>query len=94
VRKSAQQVVTLALDILDSAAYRSNTEKVDTIEVRLALAALWCILKDRRPLLDYWHHATNLSPHPWVNCRESHYGIKTALRREGWHAPVRNPPRS
>jgi len=36
--------------VLDRAAYRSNTEKVDTVKVRLALVELRCILKDRRYL--------------------------------------------
>lgn len=87
-RTSIQRVVTLALAVLDKAAYTSRTQKVDTSEVRLALAALWCILAERAALDAYWHRATNVSGHPWEGCRESYYAIALALRKEGWAAPV------
>ena len=56
-RASIQRIVTLSLAVLDRAAYGSDKEKRDTTEVRLALAALWCILRDRKALLDYWDRA-------------------------------------
>ena len=83
-----QRVVTLAVEVLDAAAYGSNTHKVNTTEVRLALAVLWCILREKRWLHEYWHKANNVSGHPWESCRKAHYGIKRSLRDEGWHAPV------
>jgi hypothetical protein len=87
-RTTIQRVVTLALKVLDRAAYRSRTEAVDTEEVRLALAALWCILKDRRSLLSYYEQAQGPSNHPWESCRAPYWGIAKALRDEGWDAPV------
>jgi hypothetical protein len=47
---SIQRIVTLALAVLDRAAYASRTHKVDSLEVRLALAVLWCVLRDREGL--------------------------------------------
>jgi hypothetical protein len=80
--------VTLALNVLDHAAYRSRTDKVDTTEVRLALAVLWCVLQERGALKDYWHSATNVSGHPWESCRHPYKLIAKACRDEGWDAPV------
>lgn len=88
-RAAGQRVVTLALSILDHAAYRSRTDTVDSVEVRLAIGALWLILSDREPLKAYWHRATNVSPHPWESCRQPYYAVAAALRKEGWDAPVR-----
>ena len=87
--KAMQRTVTLAIQVLDEAAYASRTQKVDTLEVRLALAFLWCILRDRAALEAYWYKANNVSGHPWESCRQAHYGILTALRGEGWEAPIR-----
>jgi hypothetical protein len=86
-RKSIQRVITLAVEVLHVAASRSRTEKVDTLEVRLALAVLWCILTDRKALDAYWHKANNVSGIPWESCREAYYQIKATLREEGWDAP-------
>ena len=83
-----QRVVTLALAVLDRAAYASRTQKVDTVEVRLALAALWCILPERSSLLAYWYRATNVSGHPWESCRLPYYQVAQALRDAGYDAPV------
>lgn len=87
-RASIQRVVTLAVAVLDRAAYGSNTHAVDSDEVRLALAVLWCILREKRWLREYWHKAQHVSRRPWESCREAHYGIKHSLREEGWDAPV------
>lgn len=88
-QRSMQRVVTLALQVLDQAAYLSRTEAVDTTEVRLALAALWCVLEDRRALLFYYERACAPSRHPWDTCREPYYHVAKALRNEGWDAPVK-----
>lgn len=58
------------------------------MEVRLALAALWCILEDRSSLHAYWHRATNVSGRPWESCRLPYYQVAAALRKAGWDAPV------
>jgi hypothetical protein len=81
-------VVTLALQVLDRAAYRSRTHTIDTEEVRLALAVLWCIMRQRDALNAYWYRANNVSGHPWDSCRKSYYAIAATLRGEGWDAPV------
>lgn len=83
-----QRVVTLSMGILDRAAYASRTQTVATNEVRLALAALWVILRDREGLKAYWHKANNVSGHPWDGCRHPYYKIAKSLRDEGWDAPV------
>lgn len=87
-RATVQRIVTLALAVLDRAAYGSRTHCVDTEEVRLALAALWLILRDRTGLLAYYEKARAPSGHPWESCRLAYYQIAAALRREGWDAPV------
>jgi len=87
-RASIQRIVTLSLAVLDHAAYGSRTHKVDTAEVRLALAALWCVLRERKALMDYWCRATNVSGHPWESCRLPYYAVCAACRNEGWDAPV------
>jgi hypothetical protein len=87
-RTSIQRIVTLALAVLDHAAYGANKQKRDTVEVRLALAVLWCILREHRWLDAYWQRANNISGVPWEGCRESYYGICKTCRDEGWEAPV------
>ena len=87
-RTSTQRVVTLALAVLDRAAYGSRTHRVDTEEVRLALAVLWCILRNRPALDAYWERAQAPTGHPWDSCRHGYYLIAKALRDEGWDAPV------
>jgi hypothetical protein len=87
-RASLQRIVTLALAVLDHAAYASRTHKVDTMEVRLALAVLWCVLSDRTGLEAYWTRAGNVSGHPWDTCRLPYYQIAKSCRDEGWDAPV------
>jgi hypothetical protein len=74
--------------VLDRAAYISRTHKVDTIEVRLALTALSCVLENRTGIMAYWNRANNVSGHPWESCREQYYLIAKTCRDAGWHAPV------
>ena len=88
-RAAGQRVVTLALSVLDRAAYRSRTNTVDSVEVRLAIGALWLVLRNRASLRAYWHRATHVSGHPWESCRQPYYAVAAALREEGWDAPVR-----
>jgi 4-amino-4-deoxy-L-arabinose transferase-like glycosyltransferase len=85
---SIQRIVTLALAVLDRAAYASRTHKVDSLEVRLALAVLWCVLRDREGLKAYWTSAGNVSGHPWDTCRLPYYQIVKACRDGSWDAPV------
>lgn len=88
-RRSRQRVVTLALAVLDEAAYRSSTQRVDTLPVRLALAILWCMLSDRRGLATFWERAQrDRAPHPWDTCRQNYHAIAAACREDGWFAPV------
>lgn len=88
-RESLQRVVTLALAVLDSAAYRSSTHRVDTVPVRLALAVLWCMVSDRRGLTKFWERAQrDGAPHPWDSCRHDYHAVAAASREAGWFAPV------
>lgn len=88
-RASRQRVVTLALAVLNEAAYRSRTERVDTVPVRLALAILWCMLSNREGLKFYLERAQReRAPHPWETCREPYNHIAKACRDDGWDAPV------
>lgn len=93
-RRAQQRVVTLALEVLDRAAYRSSKHKVDTLEVRLALGALWLILREKAGIHAYWTRAQLGETKPWDTCRWPYYHIAKNLRDEGWDAPVdRLPPR-
>jgi len=74
--------------ILDRAAYASRGSKVDTAEVRLALTALWLVLRDRTCVEGFWEKACKPSVHPWESCRDDWYGIAATLRSEGWYAPI------
>jgi hypothetical protein len=86
---SIQRVITLALIVLDKAAYASRTELVNTDDVRLALAALWCVLKNRAGLLHYWERAHTIQQFTGEpTCRDSYHLILKHLRDEGWGAPV------
>ena len=88
-RASLQRVVTLALAVLNDAAYRSRTQRVDTLPVRLALAILWCMLSDRKQLSIFWERAQrDRAPHPWDTCRQQYHDIAAACRADGWFAPV------
>ena len=87
-RKATQRLITLAMLILDRAAYASSGSKVDTAEVRLALTALWLVLRDRTCVQAFWEKACKPSVHPWEGCRDDWYGIAATLRSEGWHAPI------
>lgn len=51
-------IIDLSLQILDAADRRSSKEKVDTIEVRLALRCLMPYCKERWPLTSFWDGAT------------------------------------
>lgn len=88
-RASLQRIVTLALAVLNDAAYRSRTQRVDTLPVRLALAILWCMLSDRKGLSSFWERAQRDSaPHPWDSCHHDYHAIAAACREVGWFAPV------
>jgi len=58
------------------------------VAVLALIRALWCVLRGRRVLLDYWDRATNVTRQPWHSCRLPYYGIAKACRDEGWDAPV------
>ena len=87
-RSHHQKVITLALQVLDHAAYRSRTEAVATPAVRLALRVLLPYVADRAGLLAYWKGAQAPAPHPWQTCRHPYYLIARTLRDAGWDAPV------
>jgi len=88
-RKQTQRVITLATKVLQDASYGARTHSaVNRAEVRLALAVLWCVLKDRKALHSYWERATHPEGKPpWDSCFDHNWGILAALRKEGWHAP-------
>jgi len=86
--KATQRQITLAMLVLDDAAFKANTERSDTHAVRLALAVLWGIMRDRSALTEFLDKVTNVSPHPWEGAREAWYGIAATLREEGWYAPI------
>lgn len=91
-RGSLQRIVTLALAVLDGAAYRSRTHRADTAAVRLALAILWCMVQDWAGLSEFWQQAQqDGAANPWEGCRRSYYRIAAACREAGWQAPVDGP---
>jgi hypothetical protein len=86
-REQHQRLITLALKVLDVAAYHSRTERVAHPHVQLALRVLLPYVADRADLLAYWEKAQGPAPHPWDGCRGAYKGIAEALRANGWDAP-------
>ena len=87
-RDQHQGLVTLALEVLDCAAYASSTQIVATPAVRLALRVLLPYVHDRAGLLVFWERAQSRAPHPWDTCREAYQLVARTLRDAGWHAPA------
>ena len=87
-RQRDQRTITLALKILDHAAYGSRTHSVATVEVMLALTVLLRFVDDPAGLHEFWRMSQGASPHPWLSARQGYYMIAGALRRAGWDAPV------
>jgi hypothetical protein len=79
-------LVNLSLQILREAAFRSSTQEVGTLEVRLALHVLRPFVRDQRLLNEFWRAATIQPRHPWTSCQMPYRWIVQRLVEQG--APV------
>ncbi len=57
MNKNQRTIIDLSLEILEAANRRAGKEKVDTIEVRLALRCLLPFCAERWPLHAFWNGA-------------------------------------
>jgi len=67
-RRNENVLINLALQILRDAAYRSSSQAVGTVEVRLALRVLSPFVRDQNTLIEFWRSATEEPRHPWTSC--------------------------
>ena len=93
-RRSDSIIVTLALKVLTAAAYRSTSQTVGSVEVRLALRVLARYLGRHKSLLWYWEQATVTPRHPWISCHDPLRSIEIELERLGYKSNAEEPPRS
>lgn len=82
--KNDRIIIGLALDVLDAAVARCGQERVDTLDVRLALRCLLPHCKEKWPLITLWDGASGDNAiGRQASCTAGLNGIRLQLKATG-----------